>query len=60
MKPIKGWVVVDDFEEMLWFTFHTKRKDSMQNLTKLESSADDWEFYYTDGYRCIRVMLRED
>ena len=58
MKSVKGWVVIDDWEEILWFTFHTKRKYSMQNLTNLESSANDWKYYYTDGYRCIRVTLR--
>ena len=60
MKPIKGWVVIDDFEEMLWFTFHIKKKYSMKNMTKLESNADDCKFYYTDGCRCIRVTLRAD
>ena len=64
MKPIKGWVVVDN-NNMLWWTFDPIQKYSGWNMfddygKEDEDAAKCWKRLKQQGFRCIRVTLRAD
>jgi len=67
MNPVKGWVVVHPDKEAVMQTLSlTTRKLSVWAFLRIQDEKaygmpeQGWKYWYSYGYRCIRVTLRGD